>query len=133
LLEAKNGGTLGLQGTWNNLGAFTSNGDTGTVRFMGTLNNSGTLNLNTATGTLHLEGKIVGGRIAQTDGATLHLGTGAWLQAVTAEDDLDLTHTSGGTLNVSDGLTLDEANIHVGQTDGNRYGLLHFVDSSGIP
>ncbi|MCE9591901.1 MAG: Ig-like domain-containing protein [Planctomycetes bacterium] len=127
-LQATNGGTLNLTGTWDNNGTLSETNSTlnlngafttpdigtfsrtgGTVNLTGTLTNTGnTLALNTTTGSWNLAGgSIIGGTVTATGGAALTAtATGGTLNGVTLSTDLNLT-TINANVTVTNGLTLN--------------------------
>ena len=96
-----NGGTISLQGTCDNTGA--------------------TLTLDGSDGSFLFSGSIIGGTVAETNGAALVPQAGT-LDGVTV--DGAVTVTTDGYLYVKDGLTLN-ATLTLGDSNG-YYGLVDF-------
>ena len=136
--EAKNGSRLSMQGNWDNngtlrvmdgstldlsgtfdtpdIGVIQRTGTT-VVQLFGTLTNTAqTLDLQTTTGSLRLNvgGTIVGGRVQSSGAATLTVGNDqspSFTGGVTLATNLAFTPGSGGSADITGGLTLDNATI----------------------
>ena len=128
VVEASNGGTLNLLGSWSNGGTIrVLNGTTnlggsfattdigaiertgGAINIIGTLNNAGeTLTLDAATGTWTLMGgTILGGVVEAFDGETLNVTSGGnRFEAVTLNTDVEINSSSATFIG---GLTLNRA------------------------
>ncbi len=152
VLEAKNGGTLTLNGPWSNAGTLALNGGTmnlggsfnsgsiapgrwnrtgGTANITGTMTNTNsTFVLNGQTGTIQLTGGTInGGTIVTADGAALALpsnSSGTFSGGVTL--DTDLTVGVGYGLNVNGGLTLN-AGRTISMAAGAGFSVLDFLGS----
>jgi hypothetical protein len=121
---------LGGDFTFSDLGIFNNSGST--VNLTGRLENSNTtLTLGAATGSWDLYGgTIVGGSYSASGGAELlFTSRGGTLQDVTADSDLDLA-TNGGSVTINDGLTLNHANVLLGNASVTTYGSLYFAQVS---
>ena len=131
-LEVGSGATLNLGGTFTigSLGTFSNTG--GTVDLTGTLNNAGnTLTLNAASGSWNLVGGTVnGGTVSESGGAELvPTNSGGTLSGVTMNGPLDLGGSGANTapqVNVTNGLTLNNSTIYVGNAAGSTYGRVYF-------
>ena len=153
-LQASNGGTLALGGTWNaagstfavtggtlNLGgSFTTAGlgtfqrTGGTVNLTGTLDNTGTtLALTATTGSWNLVGgTLKGGTYTGAGGAELvFTASGGTLDGVTANANLDLTGFGNANATVIDGLTLN-ATALLGDSGNSNYGRLFFSNNETL-
>ncbi len=101
LIEATNGGTLDLGGTFANttLTTGTINGSTGTINIVGTLNNSGTLQPPDGGGifTLH-GGTINGGTVSGTNSALTFSSTNGILNNVAMTGNFSLPANSEFTV-----------------------------------
>ncbi|MBI3415185.1 MAG: Ig-like domain-containing protein [Verrucomicrobia bacterium] len=127
-INASSGGTLTLNGTWNNAGTITANeatvnlGGTFTPADLGTFNRTGgtvnltgvldlgggTLTLDAATGPWRMNGgTFKGGTVKQTEGGKLRFAanTLSTLDGLRVEGDLELTNTFSRAL-IRNGLTL---------------------------
>ena len=156
-LQVSNGETLNLSGAWSNTGTIaataatlnlggsfttaglgTVNGSGGTVNLTGTLNNAGsTLTLGPASGSWNLVGgTISGGTLSETGGAELvATSSGGTLSGVTVSGPLDLTGVTTGnspSLTVTNGLTLNNATVLLGNAAGTTYGQMFFNTSETL-
>lgn len=148
-LTAGPGATITLNNTWSNLSTFTVAGGTlnldgeftpatlgklvrtgGTVNLTGTYDlQGGTLALNPTTGSWNLAGgRLKGGTLSMSGGATLVVTGSSYLDAMTVTSDLRLER-SFTSLYSYNGLTLaNDAVIHLGKPDGSVSGVqLYFV------
>jgi hypothetical protein len=145
-IQCSSGTTLNLQGTWNNSNIISANGGTvnlggsftlaglgtvnqsgGTVNLTGTLDTGvGILAFSPATGSWNLVGgTLLGGTVTEADGAELTFTNGGGtLNGVTFNNDLDLTNNASAT--VSNGLTLNDSTINLGNAAGDTFGELFF-------
>ena len=110
------GGTIILDGrNWKNSGTISST--SGFIFLLGTLDNRGsTLALNDTTGSYYLiYGSILGGIVSTTGNARLIAtrDTPSVLDGVTLAGTLDLASFGAASLNVADGLTLDNGSITI--------------------
>jgi hypothetical protein len=115
------------------LGTFQRSG--GTVNLTGTLNNAGnTLVLDATTGTWQLQGgTISGGAVSETAGAELlFTNFGGTLSGVTFNNDLDLTTINNANATVTNGLTLNNATVNLGDSAGSTLGRLFFQDTQTL-
>ena len=156
-VQAGNGETLNLSGAWSNTGTITAtaatlnlggsfttaglgtvNGSGGTVNLTGTLNNAAsTLTLGPASGSWNLVGgTISGGTLSETGGAELVVtGSSGTLSGVTVSGPLDLTGVTTGnspSLTVSNGLTLNNATVLLGNAAGTTYGQMLFNNTETL-
>jgi len=152
-LNALNGGTLELGGTWSSVagvisnnasvidlgGTFTTAGlgsvvdvGGGTITLDGTLiNTSSTLTLNAMTGSWFFDGTIRGGTLVTTGGAQLILSNSdsGYFDGVTL--DTPLTIGNDAQLNVTpNGVVLNNTTITL--TASNNYTYLYFYPSGGL-
>ena len=133
-IEALNGATVNLIGSWTNSGTFSEISSTlnlggafktstlgavnrsgGSVNITGTLTNDGILTLDDTSGSWNLTGgKIVGGRIS-TAGSAVLAATAAHgtLDGVTIAGELDVI-ASQATAAITGGMTLDSGLVKVG-------------------
>ena len=129
-LQASNGETLNLGGTFTvaSLGTFDSNG--GTVNLAGTLDNTGTtLALTAATGSLTFSGTIQGGTISASGGAGLISASGT-LDGLTLAG-CSLTANNAGVY-IAGGLTLNNATVYLGNAAGSTSGSLDFQGTQAL-
>ncbi len=149
IMEATNGGSLGLEGNWSNSGTIqaTTNGTVGlagagissggvfggsggTIYLSGPLTNQNTITLSGTNQFLLTRGTIIGGTVIETGGARLTGTTGGGeLRGVVLNGDLDLTTINGANVTVTDGMTL-RGTISVGNPSGSTQGSLFFGTSS---
>src|SRR5262249_28396300 len=107
----------------------------GTVNLTGTLDNTGTtLALSSTTGSWNLAGGTVkNGIYSNTAGAVLIFTSSAGpLDGVTADADLDLATNNGAFVHIKNGLTLNNATIHLGNVPGSTAGTLAFDNTETL-
>ena len=125
--------TVNLDGTFTvpGLGSFTPSETT--VNLTGTVNNTGTtLALSAATGSWNLEGGAInGGTVTEADGAELMFTNSGTLNGVAFDNNLDLA-TNSVAVAIDGGLTLDDANVYLGNTAGSTYGQLDFYGTQTL-
>ena len=129
---SSNQATVNLGGTFTvaSLGAFNRTG--GTVNLVGTLTNTAAaLALNASSGSwIMAGGTIIGGAITETEGALLLPATGNnVLDGLTIQGSLDLSQTSGASVQIKDGLTIN-GTILIGSADASMYGRLDFIGNA---
>ena len=123
---------MSLGGSFSLAALGTFNYTAGTVNLTGTLNNAGnTLTLNAASGSWNLVGGTVnGGTVSESGGAELvPTNSGGTLSGVTMNGPLDLGGSGANTapqVNVTNGLTLNNSTIYVGNAAGSTYGRVYF-------
>jgi hypothetical protein len=152
-IQASNGGTATLAGSWSNSGAISADATStlnlggafataalgsitsaGTVNVTGTLTNTlNTLTLNNSTGSWRLfGGTIDGGTVATTGGAALIATTsgGTLANGVTLDGIFDLTSSYGVNAYVTGGLKLTAGTVvEIGSSNG-FYASLRFDGGS---
>ena len=127
IVSADSTSTVNLGGTFS-VGSSASFTGTGTVAVTGTLDNSGSaLTLDDSALTFEMGGgEIDGGDIVTTNGAALFgSGFGGTLAGVTLDGTLDMA-TFNSSLTVTDGLTLGNGSILIGNGAGSIYTDLTF-------
>ena len=125
--------TVDLGGSFTpaGLGSFTPSETT--VNLTGTVNNAGaTLAFSAATGSWNLEGGAIdGGTVTEADGAELTFTNSGTLNGVAFDNNLDLATTTAA-VTITGGLTLDNANVYLGNTAGSTYGQLDFYGTQTL-
>ena len=109
--------TVNLGGNFTTAGLGTFNRTGGTVNLSGTLTNTGTtLNLDATTGSLNLSGGTISGGTITANTAQLTVGSGT-LNGVTLGTNVAVGN--GVSLSVTNGLTLNNANVTLESTNSN--------------
>jgi RHS repeat-associated protein len=151
-LSASGSSTINLSGTWSNsatisvvsstlnlggafktsqLGAISAPGSV--VNLAGTLTNDGTLSLTDATGPMYLAGGTINGGTVTTSGSNVLFATvpGGILNGISLQGTLDESLFYPVTVNVTNGLTLDNGTILMaGSHPGSN--VLHFSGDEAV-
>ena len=91
-----------------------------------------TLLSSAATGSWNLEGGAIdGGTVTEADGAELTFTNRGTLNGVAFDNNLDLATTTAA-VTITGGLTLDNANVYLGNTAGSTYGQLDFYGTQTL-
>ena len=136
-INASNGGAVFLYGNITQADVGNLTHDASSNVYLGATLTGG-LTLNAATGSWQLAGGTIdGGTYKASGGAGLvfTLGGGT-LDGVTADSDLDLTQSSDGDnftfASVINGLTLDNANLVIGDSGGVNFGQVSFAGTQTL-
>jgi hypothetical protein len=129
-----NGATVNLGGTFTVATLGTFNHSFGTVNLTGSLDNSGgTLAFTATTGSWNLAGgTLLGGTVTEAGGELTFTHFGGTLNGVTFNNDLDLAADFGAHATVTNGLTLNNCTVRLGNAGLNWPGWLYFQGSQTL-
>jgi hypothetical protein len=129
------GGTLNLGGTFTHAALGTLNHSSGTINLKGVLDLvNTTLSFDSTTGSWNLSGGTIknGTYSASGSAALVFTANGGTLDNLIANSDLNLNTGYYSTVDVKDGLTLNNTILRIGDAAGNGYAYVNFDNTETL-